>query len=198
LRLINHIPLPSIALPRELALEVGGFDPKLDLYEDWDLLLRLADKTPLVHLPVVTCEYRVIPDTGGITGANPPGSKGQLAALAACWRRHGLLRRSNQLAAAVMALMAERDRASEQTRHLDEQLLASRGEAEGLRTEIRRLEHLQRAETKLQQLRKTLEEQGRTEVRLREEIKRLNNLLETIYASRTWKLHLLVEKLKPR
>jgi LmbE family N-acetylglucosaminyl deacetylase/glycosyltransferase involved in cell wall biosynthesis len=201
-KLVNHIPLPCVAIPRELAIEVGGFNPKLDLYEDWDLLLRLAEQTPLTHLPVLTCEYRVIPETGGITGSNPPGSKGQLAALSATWKRHGLTRRPRQLAAAVMALIAERDRVGELARNLDEQLIMARGENDGLRGQLERhradMERFQQVSDKLDQLKRSLEEQYNTEVRLRGEINRLNGLLETIYASRTWKLHLAVEKLRRR
>jgi LmbE family N-acetylglucosaminyl deacetylase len=201
-KLVNHIPLPCVAIPREMALEVGGFNPKLDLYEDWDLLLRLAEQTPLVHLPVLTCEYRVIPEAGGITGSNPPGSKGQLAALSATWKRHGLTRRPQQLAAAVMALIAERDRVGELARKLDEQLIMARGERDGLHAELGRqkaeIERVHQVKEKLAQLRTSLEEQYNTEVRLRGEINRLNGLLETIYASRTWKLHLFIEKLRRR
>jgi LmbE family N-acetylglucosaminyl deacetylase/glycosyltransferase involved in cell wall biosynthesis len=201
-KLVNHIPLPCVAIPRELALKVGGFNAKLDLYEDWDLLLRLADQTPLVHLPVLTCEYRVIPEAGGITGSNPPGSKGQLAALSATWKRHGLTRRPRQLAAAVMALIAERDRVGELARNLDEQLIMARGESEGLRGQLERhradMDRFRQVSDKLDQLKKTLEEQYNTEVKLRAEINRLNGLLETIYTSRTWKLHLAVEKLRRR
>ena len=131
LRLVNHIPLPTVAIPRQLALEVGGFDPAMDLYEDWDLLLRLAERTPFVRLPAVTVEYRVIPQVGSITGSAAPGSPRQLEALQRIWRRHGLLGTPERLAQAVMGLVAERDRTAELARALDE--AAARGARLGRR-----------------------------------------------------------------
>ena len=35
---------------RALALEIGGFDPALRFYEDWDFVLRLAERAPLTML----------------------------------------------------------------------------------------------------------------------------------------------------
>ncbi len=139
LRLVNHIPLPTVAIPRELALEVGGFDPALDLYEDWDLLLRLAARTPFVHVPALTCEYRVVSGSGAITAANPPGSPGQVAAMVEIWRRHGVLDTPEGLVRGVLELVAERDRQAELVRQLDERLIEARGEAGGLRAEVDRL-----------------------------------------------------------
>ena len=177
LRLVNFIPLPTVALPRELVLEVGGFDTAMDLYEDWDLLLRLAERTPLVHLPVVTCEYRVLAGTGAITAANPPGSSGQLAALAAVWRRNGLFEDEVALARAVMSLVAERDRQAETARGLDERLVEVTGERDGLRARVVRMGG-----------------EGTDCEALQAEVDRLNGILDQIYSSRTWKLHRLLER----
>ncbi len=218
LALINHIPLPTVAIPRQLADAVGGFDSALDLYEDWDLLLRLAARTPFVHLPQVSCEYRTIASSGAITGANPPGSAGQLAALAKIWERHGLLGNTDRLAAAVMALNGERDRNSEELRLLDEQLIEARGIGDGLQAKAHRQSvALQRQEDELQQyhdqiadlraegaeLRTRIDELGeegaagaRERDALYGEISRLSGLLETIYGSRTWKLHTLLERFR--
>jgi len=193
--LINYIPLPSVAIPRELALEVGGFDAGMDLYEDWDLLLRITRRTPLTRLPRVTCEYRVIEGAGGVTSANPPGSAGQLAALEALWKRHGLLDDGGALAAAVMALVAARDRASELARVRDEELLECRGVREGLESELRRLEAEAQARRELEVRVAELEAQ---KADLRKEIERLDDLLEQIYGSRTWKVHELLESFRRR
>jgi LmbE family N-acetylglucosaminyl deacetylase/glycosyltransferase involved in cell wall biosynthesis len=181
--LVNHIPLPCVAIPRGLALEVGGFDPEMDLYEDWDLLLRLVRRTPMTYLPCVTCEYRVIAGAGGITGANQPGSEGQLAALQKIWSRHGLLSDGRRLASAVMALVAGRDRANEQARLRDETLVEVQGTKDGLEAEVSRL----RAEA---------EGSEATHQELVAEIERLNGILRQIYSSWTWKLHQLVERLR--
>jgi len=207
LRLINHIPLPTIAIPRQLALEVGGFDRALELYEDWDLLLRMARRTPFTHLPGVTCEYRVIAEAESITATQAPGSEGQLAALQEIWRRHGLLEDPQQAAEAVLSLVTERDSMAELARQLDEQLLEARGALDGARTELTRLRHageeLARAEQQVASAREhaarletELEGRDAVERALRAEIERLQSLLETIFASRTWRLHQLLERLR--
>jgi LmbE family N-acetylglucosaminyl deacetylase len=204
--LVNHIPLSCIALPREMAAAVGGFDSDLDLYEDWDLLLRLARETPLTYVPRVTCEYRMIEGAGAITGSNPPGSPGQLAALEEIWRRHGLLEDGRQLATAVMSLVAARDQAFERARVSDEELLEARGTVNGLEAELlrvrsegvrlaRKVEELKEQLVALEAERDGLETaRGEFEV----EVARLSGLLETIYSSRTWKLHEFIESLRGR
>jgi GT2 family glycosyltransferase/glycosyltransferase involved in cell wall biosynthesis len=55
----NYIPLINLLIQRELWLQVGGFDETFDLFEDWDVLLRLAAHTPFYHLNRVTTEYAV-------------------------------------------------------------------------------------------------------------------------------------------
>jgi hypothetical protein len=194
--LVNHIPLPCIALPRELALEIGGFDTEMDLYEDWDLMLRLVRKTPLTHLPRVTCEYRIVEGSGGITGANPPGSPGQLAALESLWGRHGYLDDGRNVASAVMSLVAARDRASELARIRDEELLDSRGVRDGLEAELRRIgPEGERMARELGERVAALEtERGG----LQAEVERLGAILKQIYSSRTWKLHEFLDSIRGR
>jgi hypothetical protein len=160
----------------------------MDLYEDWDLMLRLVRKTPLTHLPRVTCEYRIVEGSGGITGANPPGSPGQLAALESLWRRHGYLDDRRQVASAVMSLVAARDRASELARIRDEELLDSRGVRDGLEAELRRMARENRE----------LEERVVALEAVQNEVERLGAILEQIYSSRTWKLHELLDSLRGR
>jgi len=55
----NYIPLINLLIKRDLFLEVGGFDPEFNLFEDWDLLLRLAAKTRFYHLDKITTDYAV-------------------------------------------------------------------------------------------------------------------------------------------
>ena len=54
----NYIPVNTWAHPRALLQGVGQFDTGLTAFEDWDLLLRLAARYPLVHVPEVTAEVR--------------------------------------------------------------------------------------------------------------------------------------------
>jgi LmbE family N-acetylglucosaminyl deacetylase len=187
--LVNHIPLPCVAIPRGLALELGGFDSEFDIYEDWDLLLRLVRRVPLVHIPRVTCEYRMIEGSGGITGANPPGSPGQLAALERMWRRHGLLGDSGKLAAAVMSLVAARDQAAEEARIRDEELLAARGEQGGLEAELHRVRsEVERLTVSNEKLKGRFGELEAARDGFRSEAERLSAVLEMITNSRTWRL----------
>jgi len=55
----NYIPLMTLCFPVNLLEKVGGFDESIDLYEDWDLLLRLAVESDFVHIPEVTAKYRI-------------------------------------------------------------------------------------------------------------------------------------------
>ena len=188
-QLVNHIPLPCVAIPRELALELGGFDPELELYEDWDLLLRLAARSPFVYIPKITCEYRMIEGSGEITAANPPGSPGQLAALERIWRRNGILEDGAKLAAAVMSLVADRDRASEQARIRDEQLMEARGTNSGHEAELCRVHaESERLANQNEELRQQRDE-------LMAENERITGLLEMITNSRTWRLRNLIRSL---
>jgi len=187
--LVNHIPLPCVALPRELSIELGGFDPELDLYEDWDLLLRLVARSPLVYIPKVTCEYRMIEGSGEVTASNPPGSPGQLAALEAIWKRHGLLEDGTKLASAVMSLVAARDRASEQARVRDEQLMEARGTNSGLEAELNRVRNEgERLAIRSEDLKQQLVEVEAARQEGEAEVGRHRELLETITTSRTWRL----------
>jgi glycosyltransferase involved in cell wall biosynthesis len=53
----NYIPFNSILLPREIMNSTNCFDEKLDLYEDWDFLLRIGQKYPFCHIDKLTAKY---------------------------------------------------------------------------------------------------------------------------------------------
>jgi LmbE family N-acetylglucosaminyl deacetylase len=197
--LVNHIPLPCVAIPRELAQELGGFDPELEMYEDWDLLLRLVTRTSLVHIPRITCEYRMIEGSGGITGVNPPGSPGQRAALEGMWRRHGLLDDSGKLSEAVMSLVAARDRASEQARIRDEELVEARGLKSGLEGELHRVRtEGERLAIKNEELKNRFRELEAARDGFKAEAERLSDVVEMITSSRTWRLRAFLRALLGR
>lgn len=54
--------------PKALYLKVGGFDPKLNLYEDWDLNLRLFAESSFLFSGVFGTAYRL--NTGGLSSAD--------------------------------------------------------------------------------------------------------------------------------
>ncbi|MGO9614454.1 MAG: glycoside hydrolase family 99-like domain-containing protein [Dissulfurispiraceae bacterium] len=53
----NYIPFMCLLFETGELLETGGFDSKLDLYEDWDMLLRIGEKYPFHHIKKITVDY---------------------------------------------------------------------------------------------------------------------------------------------
>lgn len=84
----NYIPLPTLLVRRADYLAVGGFDPAIDLFEDWDFLIRLSRLGPLQRIPRVTCEVRQFPTSGSPVLAAPEGSSAYLESKAIVWRKH--------------------------------------------------------------------------------------------------------------
>lgn len=87
----NYIPLPTLLVRRETFLELGGFDPDFDLFEDWDFLIRLAQRGTFAHVPRITCEIRHIEGAGSITLESPEGSARFRAAKLQVWKKHRAL-----------------------------------------------------------------------------------------------------------
>lgn len=54
----NYIPINTWAHPRSSIADVGEFDTCLPALEDWDMLLRLADRHPFIKIPILTAEVR--------------------------------------------------------------------------------------------------------------------------------------------
>ncbi len=53
----NYIPLICIMFRSEILRLFQGFDENFELYEDWDLLLRIGEKYPFYHIPKITADY---------------------------------------------------------------------------------------------------------------------------------------------
>jgi GT2 family glycosyltransferase/glycosyltransferase involved in cell wall biosynthesis len=53
----NYIPLISILFKSGVLKDSGGFDESFDLYEDWDLLLRIGENNPFCHIKKITSLY---------------------------------------------------------------------------------------------------------------------------------------------
>jgi hypothetical protein len=56
----NYIPNLCFMVKKDLIKKAGGFDVHLDLLEDWEWLIRLAQYGKIKHLPLITCEYQVV------------------------------------------------------------------------------------------------------------------------------------------
>lgn len=233
----NYIPLPTLVLERETFLELNGFDPEFDLFEDWDFLIRLSARGPMLRIPKVTCEIRHFEGGSSIVLAAPEGSDRFRKAKLQIWRKHaeligpelfaGVLEREKQNHLRIYASAIEREgRASQVERDMQQtrrEMNDLRNESNGHMLRVRELEGalqmLQGLVPELEQrvaqvegltrdneaLRRELDrlqqiidashsELGRTHV----EIARLNGLLDMIYGSKSWKLHLLMEKMRGR
>ena len=59
----NFIPVNTWAHRRELLRLAGDFDISLNALEDWDLLLRYSRLTEPIHIPKLTAEVRLRPDS---------------------------------------------------------------------------------------------------------------------------------------
>lgn len=64
LRERNYIDEIVVVHERSLIDEVGGFDESLRRYVDWDLLVRLADRTDFGFVPFIATEYDVWSEEG--------------------------------------------------------------------------------------------------------------------------------------
>jgi glycosyltransferase involved in cell wall biosynthesis len=53
----NYIPFMCLLFEKKVLVGSGGFDNSFDLYEDWDLLIRVGRKHPFYHVREVTASY---------------------------------------------------------------------------------------------------------------------------------------------
>jgi len=247
----NYIPLPTLLMPRDSFLGVGGFDPAFDLFEDWDFLIRLSARGPFAHVPRITCEIRQVRGGGSITMAHPEGSKTFRDAKLQVWARHGdrvtndvfaqafetqkrelgglasafaeamgakhhietdfaraerekqsLVAGIGELHARIGAITLEAATLSGANGQLSLENAALSRANDGLRESIeivrRQREELLVRCAELGDHRGAFEEAQRTITALYTEIARLQGLLDTIYGSRTWKLHTMVDRMKGR
>jgi LmbE family N-acetylglucosaminyl deacetylase/glycosyltransferase involved in cell wall biosynthesis len=212
LLLANYIPIHTLLMPRELFTKVGGFDEGLEYSEDWDFLIRLSAETPFRHLRSVTCEYRVFeadagdPNPGHVTagaGAFQDARRKIFERYAARRTDAGLARVLDRMRSQV-AFWYDRDGISqgelrylrESDRRLSENLARSEKDRQSERARLTAENELLHA--RLAEVFAKNEEYDRLVVEAHVEIERLNSLLNTIYGSKTWKLHLFLDKLRGR
>ena len=237
----NYIPLPTLLFRRSDFLEVGGFDPAFDLFEDWDFLIRLAQRGDFTRVPRITCEIRHIKGAGSIVSANPEGSSAFRQAKLQVWRKHAalmgehlfanVLEREKQRTVALEGDLVEargaRSRGDQEIARLErdkQSLIAQIGAlSERINETMMRISHLEGANAEIRGAldganheryaavariaeveaafatsQSALVETERTNIALYAEVARLQNLLDTIFKSRTWKLHTIVERVKGR
>lgn len=240
----NYIPLPTLLVRRADFLDLGGFDPAFDLFEDWDFIIRLAHRGDLLHVPRVTCEIRHVESGGSIVMAAPEGSERFRAAKLQVWKKHAALmtqdvfasalerqkRRQNDLLGRAVEAEGLRHHFEVNIDRLEREKGQLIGELEASAQQAERLRYLEHAHAELNrihaevsasfaevsaekasldgirvelkrrigELEGAIAEAQTTIPALYGEIHRLQGLLETIYSSRTWKLHTVVERMKLR
>jgi LmbE family N-acetylglucosaminyl deacetylase len=126
----NYIPLPTLLMRRDAFLDAGGFDAQFDLFEDWDLILRLAKRGDFLRVPRVTCEIRHFEGGTSVVLAAPEGSDAFRAAKLRVWEKHGV-------DASVLARAFEKVKG--RSGALFSQAVEARGASNALRTDIDRL-----------------------------------------------------------
>ncbi len=206
LLLANYIPIHTLLMPRELYRKVGGFDEGLEYSEDWDFLIRLSAETPFRHLRAVTCEYRVFdPQSNDPTHAAAGAAAFQEA------RRKIFERYAARRTDAGLARVLDRMRA--QVAYWYDRDGITQGEARYLRESHRLLSAA--VETANARAARLVGERDGAQARLAEvtassagyerllteshvEIERLAGILQQVYDSRTWKLHLWLDRLRGR
>jgi len=230
----NYIPLPTLLVPRETFLDLGGFDPAFDLFEDWDFLIRLSQRGSFAHVPRITCEIRHIEGAGSITLESPEGSARFREAKLQIWKKHAALIDENLIANVLekqkrrlAAVHNDAVEAKGLQNHLQIDIARLQRDKATLSAEIQalhnrvnealmRISHLEGANAeirnalaaaeadrhekgvRLKDLQAAFSESQQTNAALFAEVGRLQELLDTIFKSRTWKLHTIVERMKGR
>ena len=237
----NYIPLPTLLVPRDTFLELGGFDTAFDLFEDWDFLIRLSQRGVFAHVPRVTCEIRHIEGAGSITMESPEGTQRFRDAKLQIWKKHAALIDEDVIADVIekqkgrlTATLNDAVDARGLQNHLEVDIARLQREKATLIAEIQALQtRINEALMTISKLEGVNEELGKRldatdadrhekAVRLKDvqaayaesqaayaesqtttaalftEVGRLQEMLDTIFKSRTWKLHEIVERMKGR
>lgn len=64
----SYIHLVTVMHHRECFLRLGGFDPRLEVLEDWDMFFRFAQDYDFHHVKATTAEFRIRDDgTNAVT-----------------------------------------------------------------------------------------------------------------------------------
>jgi LmbE family N-acetylglucosaminyl deacetylase/glycosyltransferase involved in cell wall biosynthesis len=215
----NYIPFNTVLIERGLFAEAGPFDDSLPFFEDWDLLIRLAVRTPFHHLARVTCEYRHFRGGGHhVFGERPRERSDFLAVKARVLAKHARHLNPEALARAVDTLRAElvaerearaaarreaetvrgelhslraaHDALARERTLWEERYHARNGECAALESDHRRLRaEVQRLHEEEGKLRAAIDDQTAHLGRTYAEIERLNGIIREMEATRAWRLH---------
>ena len=129
----NYIPLPTVLMSRDTFLDLGGFDPEFDLFEDWDFLIRLSARGDFLRIPRVTCEIRHFEGGTSVVLAAPEGTPRYREAKLRVWQKHAD-RIDNALIAGVFERQKRRAGA------FYSELVETKGQADSARQNLVRLQ----------------------------------------------------------
>lgn len=176
----NYIPFHTLSIDRRLLERVGPLDPALEVFEDWDLLLRLAREVDFHHLPEVTCEYRIFRGGDQAFGERPRDRAEFHRLRARILARHGF--DPERLARGIDVLAAESALLRSELAHRERVWNGARRELE------------QAVADQTATIHKLFGEQER----LYAEIERLNRLIRDMENTRAWRWHQRLERWKRR
>jgi len=168
----NYIPIHAILFHRSLLDQGVRLDEALDLYEDWDMMLQLAQLTRFVHYPDLSALYR-IGGSFGIGGCNSDPSEITRA------RRHIYLKwRSVWSAEHLDQLMQKAIERDTLKRHVDSLAQIRIHHEQQINTMIQALEHQEQHISDLQDSLNNLQNN----------LKDTQNELQSVFASSSWRL----------
>ncbi len=185
----NYIPFNTLLIERRLFEEIGPFDTGLEFFEDWDMLIRLAAAAPFHHYPQVTAEYRHFRGGDHILGERPTERADFLTMKARIIKKHRERHRPEITARVVDRLRAE--------------TIVAKDSADFRAAELETERHRFNRECAvlneaLDKHRVALTEQSENAEQLHAEIERLNGLIKQMEATKAWKLHRALERLRGR
>ena len=129
LRVANHVDMNVLVVRSTLMQRIGGFDTALPRTVDYDLVLRIADETDLVYVPVVGVLYdRSAPDR---ISARVPSAWSDYVQLRhrIDWDRLERLERDDDLVSVVVPCLERPEVLLEQLRRVSEAFSGRRWEA---------------------------------------------------------------------
>lgn len=191
LRAQNYIPMHAVLFDR--ALLEGGcrFDESLELYEDWDFWLQLAEHSEFLHVDQLTACYRNFGHSGFGLQADTAKIAAGRAALFDKWRK---IWTGAELSEALAALregvihkppgdhQAKSPLALESTLQLDESLFQ-------LEQSLDRLtDHAQRQREALRDYQRQIDELTETALSLHYDLAEQSRQVEALHRSTSWRM----------
>lgn len=188
LRIENYIPIHAALFRRE-AIERCRFDERFDLFEDWDFWLQLQRLGPFKFIDALVGFYDLSLSGAGGRFHDEEKARGAFVALLEKWLPEWGSEGVAEIVACARLLERHLARGNRhlveleaRRAHLEERLSKLEAEREELR------EQLAESETEREVLKERLFQAEARARRQEEELRQLQETLERIYRSRSWRL----------